>query len=86
MPEEGSEPAARHQVTEADLDKNQHVNNCRYADMIDEAAGSSAHREMTIHFAKETRLGDEILLYTDGGHHVVGTLQDGTTVFKSQIE
>lgn len=39
--------------------------NARYAVMIDETLGTSAHREVTIHFAKETVLGDEILLYTD---------------------
>lgn len=86
MPEEGSAPAVCHLVSEADLDQNQHVNNCRYADMIDEALATSEHREVTIHFARETRLGDEILLYTDGTQHVVGTLTDGTVVFKSLVK
>ena len=89
-------------MTEDDLDKNQHVNNARYAVMIDETLGTSAHREVTIHFAKETVLGDEILLYTDaekadpkaadyadGGtsqQHVVGELSDSTVVFKSLVK
>ena len=69
--------------------------------MIDETLGTSAHREVTIHFAKETVLGDEILLYTDaekadpkaadyadGGtnQHVVGELSDSTVVFKSLVK
>ena len=88
-------------MTEDDLDKNQHVTNARYTVMIDETLGTSAHREVTIHFAKETVLGDEILLYTDaekadpkaadytdGGNsqHVVGELSDSTIVFKSLIK
>ena len=81
-------------MTEDDLDKNQHVNNCRYADMIHQVLGQSAHREVNIHFAKETVLGDEILLYTDadetsdreGAQHVAGTLPDGTVVFKSLVK
>lgn len=93
-PEDGCRPAGRHQVTEDDLDKNQHVNNCRYADMIHQVLGQSAHREVNIHFAKETVLGDEILLYTDadetsdreGAQHVAGTLPDGTVVFKSLVK
>ena len=93
-PEEGSRPAGRHLVTKADLDKNQHVNNCRYADMIDEVLGDAAHREVNIHFARETMLGDEILLYTDademvddeGIQHAAGTLPDGTVVFKSLVK
>ena len=93
-PEEGSSLVGRHLVTEEDLDKNQHVNNCRYADMIDEVMGQSAHREVNIHFAKETVLGDEILLYADaderadgeGVQHVSGTLTDGTVVFKSLVK
>ena len=86
MPEEGSSPATKHLVTETDLDKNRHVNNSRYADMIDDAMNQTAHREVNIHFAKETVLGDEILLYTDGVQHVAGTLPDGTVVFKSLVK
>ncbi|MEI3516600.1 MAG: acyl-ACP thioesterase domain-containing protein [Clostridia bacterium] len=101
MPEEGDDPQMLYHVTEDDLDKNQHVNNARYAVMIDETLGTSAHREVTIHFAKETVLGDEILLYTDaekadpkaadyadGGtsQHVVGELSDSTVVFKSLVK
>ena len=84
-PEEGSSPALCHLVGEADLDQNQHTNNCRYADMIDDALGTSEHRDVMIHFARETRLGDEILLYTDGKQYVTGMLPDGTVVFKSQV-
>ena len=98
---EGDDPQMLYHVTEDDLDKNQHVNNARYAVMIDETLGTSAHREVTIHFAKETVLGDEILLYTDaekadpkaadyadGGtsQHVVGELSDSTVVFKSLVK
>ena len=101
MPEEGDDSQMLYHVTEDDLDKNQHVNNARYAVMIDETLGTSAHREVTIHFAKETVLGDEILLYTDaekadpkaadyadGGNsqHVVGELSDSTIVFKSLVK
>ena len=81
-------------MTDDDLDKNQHVNNCRYAVMIDEVLGQAAHREVNIHFARETVLGNEILLYTDAGEktdgegvqHIAGTLPDGTVVFKSLVK
>lgn len=84
--EEGMELADRHMVTEADLDINQHVNNCRYADMIETVL--SGHTDVTIHFAKEAVLGDEILIYTeeiDVETAVMGKLEDSTVIFQAKV-
>jgi len=84
--EEGMKLADRHYVTEEDLDINQHVNNCRYADMIE--AVLSGHTDITIHFAKEAVLDDEIMIYTeenDGETAVMGKLEDGTVIFQAKV-
>ena len=69
-------PAGRYVITERDLDRNEHTNNCRYADIV---AGvldrKEAIRRFLIHYAKETRLHDEIQLFqasTEDGRIVVG--------------
>lgn len=76
-----------HTVTEDDLDENEHVNNCRYADMVENVL--EGHTDFTIHFSKEARLGDEILLYRerldDDFIAVAGKLADGTTVFQAKV-
>ncbi|MDO4545352.1 MAG: thioesterase [Bacillota bacterium] len=80
--------AETHKVTEEDLDKNQHTNNCRYAHMISEVTGEAGCRDLVIHFAKETRLGDEIKLYyqqAETGEIVVGKLPDDTIVFQAKV-
>ncbi|MGM9522740.1 MAG: acyl-[acyl-carrier-protein] thioesterase [Oscillospiraceae bacterium] len=74
-------PAGRHIVTKRHLDENDHTNNCRYADMAIDALGSNTICEFTINFAKETRLGDEIQLFTAPGNIAAGKLPDGTLVF-----
>ena len=83
--------AGRHLVTEADLDKNQHTNNCRYADMVAQVSGEVNHRQFLMNFSRETRPGDEILLYrgaseTADGITVAGKLADGTTVFQALVK
>ena len=79
-----------HLVTEADLDENDHTNNCRYADMICEAIGSSEHTELVINFAKESRLGDKLTLYRDSGEReqeiiIAAKNQSGKTVFQALV-
>lgn len=54
-----------HTVVSEDLDQNDHTNNCRYADLACDAAQMGVLRELSIQFAKETRLGDEIRLYKE---------------------
>ncbi len=76
-----------HVVTEEDLDENEHVNNCRYADMVENAL--EGHTDFTIHFSKEARMGDTVLLYQakldDESIIVAGKLEDGTTVFQAKV-
>lgn len=75
-----------HSVTEEDLDENEHVNNCRYADMVEKVL--EGHTDFTINFVKEARLGDEIRLYQelqDGSILVVGKLADGTVIFQAKV-
>lgn len=81
----------KHKVTEADIDRNGHTNNCRYADMADTVFGDKNYRDFTIHFSKETRIGDEIYLFkgttseSSGKADVaVGKLADGTPVFQEK--
>lgn len=90
--EEALEQIGSHRVTEEDLDENQHVNNCRYADMVETVL--EGHTDFTIHFAKEARLGDTVLLYREnhaagkgvGDETIVaGKLPDGTTVFQAKV-
>ena len=84
--EEGIALAFSHPVTEDDLDINQHVNNCRYADIIEPVL--SGHTDIMIHFAKEAVLGDEILIYTEENEGVIavmGKLKDGTVIFQAKV-
>lgn len=72
-----------HKVAADDLDENQHVNNCKYAEMVEEQL--SGHNEYSIYFSKEALLGDEIILYKgqEGDYDMIeGKLEDGTIVFQ----
>lgn len=81
-------PAGRYTVTPSDLDGNNHTNNCRYADMVELVLPDQAGSEFSITFSKETRLGDEISLFTSPGENgktiVCGTV-DGQTVFSALL-
>jgi len=77
-----------YKVGQEDLDQNEHVNNCRYADMIESVIEGKGYSEFTIHFAKEAVLGDEILLCrenADDGIFVMGKLEDETVIFQSKV-
>jgi len=72
-----------HKVVEDDLDDNEHVNNCRYAVMVEDEL--SGRGECSIYFSKEALLGDEIILYKnneDGYDMIEGKLEDGTIIFQ----
>ena len=72
-----------HKVVVDDLDDNEHVNNCRYADMIEEEL--SGHKEFSIYFSKEALLGDEIILYKTSDEeytYLEGKLEDETVIFQ----
>lgn len=76
-----------HKVVEDDLDDNQHVNNCRYADMVESVL--AGHTDFSIYFSKEALLGDEIILYKaeDGEYiYVEGKLEDGTIIFQAKVK
>lgn len=75
-------------VEDADMDANEHTNNCRYADMISMASDISPVKEFTIQFSKETKAGDVISLATenaDDGQLVIGKIADGQTVFQAKV-
>ncbi len=72
-----------HKVVEDDLDDNEHVNNCRYAVMVEDEL--SGRGECSIYFSKEALLGDEIILYknNENGYDMTeGKLEDGTIIFQ----
>ena len=72
-------------MTAEDLDENDHTNNCRYADMALELLGIESVRELTMNFASETRLGDEIELYR-GPDGVAAGKHNGNLVFAARAE
>ena len=77
-----------YKISAADIDENEHTNNCRYADMIGMASDISPIREFVIQFSKETKEGETILLAVenvDGGQAVVGSLPDEQTVFLAKV-
>ena len=78
-------PAGCHTVTAEDLDANEHTNNCRYADMALQVLGLDSASTFTISFANETRLGDEIELYTAPGGVAAGK-HDDAGVFTAKAE
>ena len=81
--------AGSHVVTEADLDVNRHVNNCRYADIISGVLGKNNYGSFIMNFSKEAMLGDEILLYTEVQNKetiIVGKLKDGTVIFQAGVK
>lgn len=82
--------AGKHIVAETDMDVNNHMNNCRYADMIEDITGTRWYKDFTIHFSKEAVLGEEILLYTEPsdeeGVVVTGKLEDDTLLFQAKIK
>lgn len=78
-----------HTVVESDLDRNKHMNNCKYADMISDILGSNKYESFIINFAQEALLGDEILLYkgeSKGRTVVTGKLDDNTMIFQASIK
>ena len=80
--------AGSYEVTEDDIDINRHVNNCRYADMVDRAVCGMKYNDFNIHFAKEAKLGDNIKLYTgkmDDWEVIIGKSDDETTVFQAKV-
>ena len=92
-----------HRVTVTDLDKNGHMNNCRYADIAYDTAREAfpeheagCREELNIHFSKEAKLGDEILIYMGRSSDikegtdripivVTGKLEDGTLIFQAEL-
>ncbi len=80
-------PKAKYTVKETDLDGNDHMNNRRYIDVALDAMGKESVNELTINFAKETRLGDSFdICLSEDGSMVSGVLPDGTLVFALAAE
>lgn len=81
-------PVGSHIVTEADLDANDHTNNCRYVDLVSHALGRQSIPELTITFSKETRLGDEICLFLSPMPDqtiVCGKFPNGDPIFSASV-
>ena len=80
--------AGEHVVVQEDIDINQHPNNCRYADMVEDIIAGKEYSDFTINVSKEARLGDVIGLYIEEKGEsivVVGKLADDTVVFQSEV-
>lgn len=81
--------AGRHLISERDLDRNDHTNNCRYADMVKSVLRrEEGIRSFLIYYNRETRLKDEILFFSgrsEEGEVVSGRLPDGSTVFTCRV-
>lgn len=85
---DGLTPAGSYTVTQSDLDGNDHTNNCRYADMVEQAMPHAAPTDFTITFARETRLGDVIELFTSvtaEGKTIVSGMTGGEIVFSALL-
>ena len=81
-------PAGSYTITVSDLDGNDHTNNCRYADMVEQVLPNVSPADFTINFARETRLGDVIELFTSvtpEGKTIVSGSIDGETVFSALV-
>jgi len=81
-------PAGSYVITEADLDGNNHTNNCRYADMVEVALRDQSAMDFSINFSKETRLGDTVELFTSpaaDSKTIVSGMVDGQTVFSALV-
>lgn len=81
-------PAGTYVITRSDLDGNNHTNNCRYADMVEVALPQGTGQDFSITFAKETRLGDTVELFTSPaaqGRTIVSGMVDGQNVFSALV-
>lgn len=67
-------------VRRSDIDRNGHLNNTRYADLLTDVLPMDAVREIELQFAGECRQGDVITLATGGddARYVSGTTTRGT--------
>lgn len=66
-------------VRRSDIDRNSHLNNTRYADLLTDVLPTDAVTTIELQFAGECRLGDVITLATgvDGAQYVSGTTLRG---------
>ncbi len=81
LPKSGS-----YTVQTSDLDSNDHMNNCRYADIAVAELGNPGVKELTVTFAREARLGDTLELSVSEDHTAVaGTKPDGTLIFALKV-
>ena len=77
-----------YEVVSTDIDENEHMNNCRYADMITMATDITPVREFVLQFSKETVEGEVISLgreNVEDGQVIVGKSADGQNVFLAKV-
>jgi acyl-ACP thioesterase len=83
IPAAATAPAGSYTVRWSDIDRNGHMNNTHYADlMLDFAPAGRTPALVDLHFAGESRLGDTIAIAcgdTDGVTTVVGDTDRGRT-------
>lgn len=80
--------AGEYLITAADIDANEHTNNCVYGDIAMRAATITEVKDFVIQYSKETREGEVIKLFreeTEDGQIVGGKLADDQTVFVAKI-
>ena len=83
-----AEAVGEYVVSAADIDANEHTNNCVYGDIAMQASTITKVGDFVIQYSKETREGEVISLFreeTEDGQLICGKLEDEQTVFLARI-
>lgn len=83
-----AEAAGEYVVSAADIDANEHTNNCRYGDIASQASTIERIGDFVIQFSKETREKEIISLFredVEDAQNICGKLADGQTVFLARM-
>ena len=83
-------PAGKYRVAYADLDRNNHINNTRYADIYANFLPLNKKRisDITISYVNEAKFGDELDVFcesSDGVFYIRTTLPDGRINSEAEI-
>ncbi len=82
-------PCFHYTVRRSDIDRNQHMNNTRYGDLLYDSLEDAGLRmtDVALYFAGEATLGDTIALSaaTDANTGYVRGQRDGRTVFEGRV-
>jgi len=81
LPTQELTPLFKHKVNFSDLDRNQHMNNTNYANLILNADADKKFNHFEINFLNECMLNDEIIVSAtkiDDTEYITGTVNDKT--------